>query len=95
MTGKSDEKKTEEVKHRTLAEIAADIAKHRKEYPTHGVGCACMDKHAQEIKAQLLTVMPWMYNYSDDITETERLQRWDTKSAVAHVLAMVNRSLNW
>lgn len=95
MTGKPDEKKTDEAKHRTIAEIAADIAKHRKENPTHGVGCACMDKYAQEIKAQLLTVMPWMYRHGEDITETERIQRWDTKSAVAYVFAMVNRSLNW
>lgn len=36
-----------------LETICAEILKHDKENPDHGVGCACMDKHAFALRKML------------------------------------------
>lgn len=37
-----------------LERIVREIKEHDKKYPDHGVGCACHDKHAREIRVLLL-----------------------------------------
>ena len=34
----------------TLENIIDEIVRHDEEHPTHGVGCACHDKHAGAIR---------------------------------------------
>ncbi len=36
-----------------LEQIIDDMIDHSKEHPDHGIGCACMDKHATAIRALL------------------------------------------
>ncbi len=36
-----------------LAEILQAIDTHHKEYPSHGLDCACMDKYIQKIRMLL------------------------------------------
>lgn len=37
-----------------LEQIIVDIETHDREYPNHGVGCACHDKHAGRIRRLML-----------------------------------------
>jgi hypothetical protein len=79
-------RRVEDLKNKTLGEILDMILGHRREYPTHGTNCACMDFYAWVIRAQMRDVIN---KPNHEQSDEERKALW----SLNHVLQMITRNL--
>lgn len=80
------QRRMEDMKDKTLGDILRMILAHRRENPTHGTNCACMDFYAWVIAAQIREAIEAPYY---DQTDEERKAMW----SLSHVLQMTTRKL--
>lgn len=78
---------------RLLADILADAVQHGRDYPHHGVNCACMDQFAREVRLQISKALPPDNRTTDTDWAQPIQERLDAKARVRWVLELARKAI--
>jgi hypothetical protein len=78
---------------RLLADILEEAVEHGREFPSHGVNCACMDRLVREIRLQVSKAIPPDGRTTDSDWAAPIHDRVTAKARIRSVLQQMERNL--